>query len=138
MTCSFRISCDVLFYNRWGRWRGGRTSWLPYSTDSSDLDLSNVFYYKYQWEIWKNTAGKSAEHYFFSHPVLIFCICHRLIHCSCSFFFISEKEWKNFLKLSKLSQESILPDDIREFVSTMLVKLNFTFWWFAKFDPIWP
>ena len=36
-------------------------SWLPYSADSCDLDLSVVFHDKYQWEIWKNTAGKSAS-----------------------------------------------------------------------------
>ena len=35
-------------------------SWLPYSTDSCDLDLSIVFHDKYRWEILKNTAGKSA------------------------------------------------------------------------------
>ena len=28
-----------------------------------DLDLSVVFHDKYQWEIWKNTAGKSARHF---------------------------------------------------------------------------
>ena len=37
-----------------------QTSWLPYSADSYDLDLSVVFHDKYQWEIWENTAGKSA------------------------------------------------------------------------------
>ena len=36
-----------------------RTSWLPYSADSLWLGL--VFHDKYQWEIWKNTAGKSAN-----------------------------------------------------------------------------
>ena len=36
-------------------------SWLPFSADSYDLDLSVVFRDKYQWEIWKNTAGKSAR-----------------------------------------------------------------------------
>ena len=29
-------------------------SWLPYSTEFCDLDLSIVFHDKYQWEIWKN------------------------------------------------------------------------------------
>ena len=32
-----------------------RYCWLPYSTDSCDLDL---FHDKYQWEIWKSTAWK--------------------------------------------------------------------------------
>ena len=36
-------------------------SWLPYLTDSCDLDLSHD---KYQWEIWKTTAGKSVSHCF--------------------------------------------------------------------------
>ena len=36
-------------------------SWSPYSADSYDLDLSVVFHDKYQWEIWENTAGKSAK-----------------------------------------------------------------------------
>ena len=31
------------------------SSWLPYSADTYDLDLS-VFHDKYQWEIWKNTV----------------------------------------------------------------------------------
>ena len=37
------------------------SSWLPYSTDSCDLDLSIVFLDKCQWEIWKNTTGKSTN-----------------------------------------------------------------------------
>ena len=32
-------------------------NWLSHANDSCDLDL---FHEKYQWEIWKNTAGKSA------------------------------------------------------------------------------
>ena len=37
------------------------SSWLPYSADSYNLDLSVVFHDKYQGEIWKNTAGKFAS-----------------------------------------------------------------------------
>ena len=39
----------------------GSSSWLPYSADSYDLDLSGVFHNKYQWKIWKNTTGKSSR-----------------------------------------------------------------------------
>ena len=38
-------------------------SWLPYSTGSCYLNFSILFDDKYQWEIWKNTAGISASHF---------------------------------------------------------------------------
>ena len=58
--CSWLVSSSVVF-GRGLHNVSTSLSWLPYSADSYDLDLSVVFHYKFQWEIWKNTAGKSAR-----------------------------------------------------------------------------
>ena len=67
-------------------------SWLPYLIDSScDLDLSHD---KYQWEIWKTTAGKSA--YIIAVSIIIVII----ISCSNSSIIIiinifNESDWSS-------------------------------------------
>ena len=51
------VEVEVLHF--W--WVGGGVVDCPTQLTLYDLDLPVVFHDKYQWEIWENTAGKSAS-----------------------------------------------------------------------------
>ena len=67
------MSRTSVIWKKWGWVVEGWDSWFPYSADSLWLGfVSWVFHDKYQWEIWKNTAGKSST----TDP----CICSSFEH----------------------------------------------------------